>query len=427
MKKELVVLSGQEHLDAIKEAQSLDVTRQRLKFMNNKIGRYGLGKGNRDFSVTKMWVNEDKVYYACDSHKLFLSASGKLFTRSTNVQGFTFEPLNKKTLKLWHKTKLSHVDPEVVHELLKQEGAEWALETCNRGHETLRPFYLHKGIFQRILKGRITNAEDLVRAWLKLDTRWRELKVSHRAKTVLTLVRNGASLDELIDFLSMVSNVEATLDMLLQGKKMSQWNVKDENGKILRDEDGNWKREWHFDWFILADEIQWDMRKELTILGKKINSTWSVKRLMAEHTEMSRELLDLEVEDLEFKDHGYQSPCPVLPGMELIRDNVRLYMEGRTMNHCINSYLNGAQVREYFHFHCTFGDEPFSLAVEYRSYAKNWQIQQMYGKYNKSCTQAQRAIIDEWIQEEAVQQWLANEREHYVSNRTDDNVPDLLW
>lgn len=415
-------MSGQEHLDAVKEVQSLDVTRQRLKFMNNKIGPYNLGKGNRDFTVTKMWTNEDKVYYACDSYKLFLSASGKLFTRSSNVQGFTFEPLNKKTLKLWHKTKLAYIDNDVIHELLKQEGAEWALEQHNNGYDTLRPFFLHKGIFQRILKGRITNAEDLVRAWLKVDTRWRELKISHRAKSILTLMRRGISLSDMIEFLSIVSNVEATLDMLLNGKKMGQWNAKGSDGKVIRDEHGNWMREWHFDWFVLNDQTQYDIRKELVILGKKINSTWSAKRLMSEHTEMSRLVLDMEVEDMVLEDHGYETPCPVLPGMELIDNNVRLYKEGRTMEHCIYSYLNGAQSREYFHFHCIFGDKPFSLSVEWSRYAKEWKIQQMYGKYNSSCTPAQRSIVEKWLWEDAVQLWLRHERALVRSNEDLDEM-----
>lgn len=412
MKKELV-LFGQECLDAVKEAQSLDVTRQRLKFMTNKIGNgtVNLGKGNRTFNYSKMWINDDKVYYASDVYTVFMSASGKIFTRSHNVQGFTYEPLNKHALKLWGNTKLSAIDSEVISELLMNTGAEWALE-CNNdyGYHMLKRLYTHKGLFQRILKGRITNAEDLVRAWLKVDTRWRELKISHRAKSVLTLMRRNISMDELIDFLSIVSNVEATLDGLLNGKKMGQWNAKDSDGKVLRDENGNWKREWDFDWFVINDQTQYDIRKELVILDKKINSTWSANRLMAEHTEMSRQVLDMEVEDMKFEDHGYQTPCPVLPGMELIQDNIRLYSEGRTMNHCIYSYLDRAQRRDVVHFHCTFGEAPFSLAVEYSNYHKKWVLQQMFGRFNSNCTDDQRAIVGHWLYEDAVQQWLDNER-----------------
>lgn len=425
MNKELV-LCGQESLDAVKEAQSLDVTRQRLKFMTNKIGNgtVNLGKGNRTFNYSKMWVKEDKVYYASDVYTIFMSASGKIFTRSHNVQGFTFEPLNKHTLKLWGNTKLSSIDSEVINQLLMNEGAEWALE-CNNasyGYPMLKRLYTHKGLFQRILKGRITNAEDLVRAWLKVDTRWRELKISHRAKSVLTLMRRNINMDELIDFLSIVSNVEATLDGLLNGKKMGQWNAKGPDGKVIKDENGNWKREWDFAWFVINDQTQYDIRKELVILDKKINSTWSANRLMSEHTEMSRLVLDMEVEDMVLEDHGYQTPCPVLPGMELIDNNIRLYTEGRTMEHCIFGYLNGAQSREYFHFHCTFGDKPFSLSVEWSRYAKQWKIQQMHGKYNSSCTPAQHSIVEKWLWEDAVQLWLRNERALVRSNEDLDEM-----
>lgn len=411
MKKELV-MSGQEHLDAIKEVQSLDVTKQRLKFMTNKIGPCNLGKGNREFTFTKMWINEDKVYYASDAYKLFMSASGKLFTRSSNIQGFTYEPLNKHTLKLWGKTKLSYIHSEAINEILINSGNEWVLE------EGLRYFWKHKGILQRILKGRITNAEDLVRAFLKVDTRWRELKISHRAKSVLTLMRrnlnqrhSNTGMTDIIDFLSIVSNVEATLDMMLNGKVLGATPVRGSNGKYVLDGDHNHIYQADFQWFTLNDNTQHDIRKELVILDKKINSTWSANRLKDEHTEMSRQVLDMEVEDMALEDHGYDKPCPVLPGMELIDNNIRLYQEGRTMEHCIFSYLNNAKERKNFHFHCTFGNKPFSLSVQWSRNSQLWTIQQMHTKYNGNCNESQRFIVNTWLEEEAVQAWLTREHE----------------
>jgi hypothetical protein len=418
MKKELV-LFGQEHLDAIKQVQSLDVTRQRLKYMTNKVGICGLGMSNRTFTYSRVWWKGNVCYYACDTYTLYLSASGKLFTRSKNFQGFTYEPDNKHNLKLWGKTKMNTIDDDVIKELLLGAGAEWALEGVDEfRYPMLRNIYMHKGLFQRILKGRITNAEDLVRAWLKIDTRWRELKISHRAKTVLTLIRRGVNVTELTDFLCIVSNVEATLDMLLQGKKMGNWNVKDADGKIVKEDDGSWKRESHFHWFAIDEDTQRDIRKELTILDKKINSTWSATRIMAEHTEMSMQVLDLEIEDMGFHEHGYQTPCPVLPGMELISDNVRLYTEGRTMGHCINSYLRSAQERQCFHFHCTFGNKPFSLSIEWAYWDKKWRVQQMFGKYNSSCSNEQYAIVELWLREDAVSSWLTHERDIVVKDNS---------
>ena len=425
MKKELVYLSGQEVLDAIKSVQSESVTKQRLKFLNSKIGDYHLGASNRTFSVSKMWWNDGTFYYACDTYTLFLSASGKLFTTSRNYQGLTYEPENKHNLKLWGSTKLSNINHSVIDTMLVNAGAEWALETDKHDYKMLYRLYTHKGLFQRILKGRITNAEDLVRAYLKLDTRWRELKISHRAKTILTLMRRGIDKGELIDFLSIVSNVEATLDILLQGKKLGQWTAVNDENKYIRDVDGSYVREWHFDWYALDGQTQHDIRKELVILDKKINSTWSAKRLMTEHTEMSRQILDLEVEDMVLEDHGYKTPCPVLPGMELISDNIRLYTEGRKMEHCIFSYLRGAQTRTYFHFHCIFGGEPFSLSVEKDRWGKKtWIVQQMHGKYNSTCAPIQQVIVHAWLNEDAVQQWFSNER---AIAKPDDSNDSVDW
>jgi len=402
MKKELVYLYGQEELDAIKYLQTQDVLTQRIAFMNNRVGRANLGMSSRKFSVQKTWWNEGTYYYAFDMYTLFMSASGKLFTRSVNQAGMSYTPDDKHAVKLWGKTKLSDLPNELVYSMLKSVGAEWTLEKRDNdspySYPIMHRMIMNKGLFQRILKGRITNGEDLVRAWLKVDTRWRELKISHRAKTVLTLLRRDIDMHELIDFLSIVNNVEATLDMLLQGKKLRQYLATSRN------------RVADFEWFYLDENIKRDMRKELIILDRKINSTWSHKRLSAMHTEMSRELLDLEVQTMERKEYGYTTPCPVAPGMELIQDNIRLYSEGRTMNHCIYSYLDRAERRDVVHFHCIFGEEPFSLAVEYSGYRNKWVVQQMFGKHNKSCSREQQAIVDHWLYEDAVQQWLDNER-----------------
>lgn len=414
MKKELVYLYGQEELDAIKYLQTQDVLAQRIAFMNNRVGRANLGMSSRKFSVQKTWWNEGTYYYAFDMYTLFMSASGKLFTRNVNQAGMSYIPEDKHTVKLWGKTKLSDLPTEIVYAMLKSVGAEWTLEkqpdASQYAYPMLHRMIMNKGLFQRILKGRITNGEDLVRAWLKVDTRWRELKISHRAKTVLTLIRRDElDMNELIDFLSIVNNVEATLDMLLQGKKLRQ-HVNLSRNRVA-----------DFEWFYLNENIRRDMCKELIILDRKINSTWSAKRLSAMHTEMSRELLDLEVATMERIDHGYATPCPVLPGMELIDNNIRLYAEGREMSHCIYSYLDRAQRRDVVHFHCTFGETPFSLAVEYSNYHNTWVLQQMFGKFNSNCTEDQRAIVGHWLYEEPVQQWLTNERDLVRSN---GNVED---
>jgi hypothetical protein len=99
-----------------------------------------------------------------------------------------------------------------------------------------------------------------------------------------------------------------------------------------------------------------------------------------------------------------------MPGMELIADNKRLWNEGSMMNHCIYNYLDSAKNRDLFHFHCNFGDKPFSLAIMQKYDGSRYIIQQMHIVHNGRCSDAQRIIVEQWLQEDAVQEWFKHEK-----------------
>jgi len=96
--------------------------------------------------------------------------------------------------------------------------------------------------------------------------------------------------------------------------------------------------------------------------------------------------------------------------MELIADNKRLWKEGSMMDHCIYSYLDQAKNRDLFHFHCTFGEKPFSLAVMRKYDGSRYIVQQMFGARNSQCTDAQREIIEQWLHHNDVQDWFKREK-----------------
>jgi hypothetical protein len=380
--KGLVYTYGLETIEMIKAEQALPVEVQRLKYFTNKVtpNQYGSGS-HRHFMTEKAWWNEDnKFHYTRDKYTIYLSTTGKLFTRSTTQHGLTYNPAETvgKCLTLWRGTAMTNVSSEAIIALLKSHQCEWALEFKSLFTKTL---------LARVLKGRITNGEDFMRAYLKTSNLWKSMQISHRAPSMLKLMRANPTngIMEYHDMLSHVNNVEATIDMLLGGKNL-----------------------YEFSWYQTPHTE--GIRRELNILGRKINSTWSLNRLNDEHTQMSRELRALELESMESIDYAYSSPAPLLPGMELIDNNKRLFEEGSVMNHCVYGYLQNAVNRKVFHFHCTFGDMPFTLAVQ-STYSKDeFVVQQMFGNRNKACSDTQRNIVKQWLQEPSVQQWFKHEK-----------------
>jgi hypothetical protein len=295
---------------------------------------------------------------------------------------------------------MTNISSQAIVELLKSEQVEWALEFKSLFTKTL---------LARVLKKRITNGEDFMRAYLKTSNVWKSMKISHRAPSMLKLMKmadcavpSGNGIMDYHDLLSHVNNVEATIDMLVGNKSL-----------------------YDFSWYQTPHTE--GIRRELNILGRKINSTWSVNRLNDEHTRMSRDLRALELDTLESIDYTYSEPAPLLPGMELISDNKRLFEEGSIMNHCVYSYLSNAVDRSVFHFHCIFGNEPFTLAVQRTYSSDKFVVQQMFGNRNKACTEAQKLIIKTWLDDASVQQWFTSEVKIAKLKKKEQALPELLF
>jgi len=415
--KDLVYYNGQETLASVKLIQTREPKMQRFMYLRNKVHGW-LGVSSRAFGVSKAFTSDNGIrYYVSDTYLLHMSSNGKMFTTNSNHKGMSFDPITKD-IKLWHNTKLKDIPWNFIEDILIAEDCEWVRDTVKSfgkgeiedyGFESLRMMLSRKDLLKRVMKHKITNFEDLTRAFMKVDTRWRDLKLSHRASSIATLIKKNNHIVSIVDFLSIVLNAEATIDMMLQGKTLGN-----------RYEDGSYVSDFPF--FALQGTLMFDIKIELQILNKKINSMWSMNRLMQEHTANTRELMDLEISTLEDKDYEYATECPLAPGMELIHNSIRLYKEGREMEHCVYSYLSSATSRNVFHFHCTIGEKPFTLAVHKSAYGIDaYKVQQMFGKYNRETTPAQNRIINAWLEESVVQAWFDEEvrahRDSYDNSR----------
>lgn len=387
--RDLVIHHGAQTIEKLNKAKQMPENMQRLMFFKNKI--------DREFTVSKSYWKDDSFVYVVDKYKVMLSSKGKLFTTSNYVYGLTYKPENKHELILWRNTKLNDVSTEILDIMLKHAGAEWACS--NTYYLMLR----NVGLFKRVLKGRITNGTDLMRAYLRVSPLFRDLKLSHRANTFMTLyTKSNIQMHDLAYFLRIVKNPESCLDKLLNGAELGSKSV-------YNDDIMEWENQADFGFYQLDGYIQHDIAHELLILDKKIHHTWSKSRLMEEHTKMSRQVMELELELMKPIDYSYSEPCPVAPGMELITHNRRLFREGTIMDHCIYSYLNRAVKRELFHFHCDIGEFPFSLAIESKRDMDGkhvaYGVQQMNGLRNKPTTATQRRLIGLWLEEPNVQMW----------------------
>ncbi len=84
-----------------------------------------------------------------------------------------------------------------------------------------------------------------------------------------------------------------------------------------------------------------DTTKMASTLGKKVNCSWGLKRLLEEHDNFSKEITNtiLEFEELrELNVREVYKDFAVFSGFELLLTNHDLIAEGKVMSHCVGTY-----------------------------------------------------------------------------------------
>jgi hypothetical protein len=397
MKRLVYQSESSQFINAVKEVQLLDGEMQRFLYFSKRVFSK-TPSGTNSFVLSKVyWNDDDELVYVKATYRVMLSSGNKVFLTNKFDEGLKF---NLKTgTKFWQGLKWKMLDPKIQDILLQELGCEWATESKQTqwGYKD----YLYKQLIttnslaNRVLRKRITNPLDLMKAFLSNDPMWRGLKLRTNAPLILKLVKGQNRMQAAYECLKVEENPLRLLQHFAS------------QGKIACE--------------LLSFVHQGDLIWELVRLDKKINCNWSAKRLAELHTQCSRDLRELELKFMDSIQYPYSQPCPMLPDMEIIDNNMRLWEEGSIMNHCIYGYLDNAMQRKVFHFHCKFGDGDFSLAVQtYRKwvdeeseYVVDFGIQQMYKAYNTSCSIEQRNAIVEWLAKDEVQGWFANEVKVY--------------
>jgi hypothetical protein len=398
MKRLVYESQGSQYFQAVKDVQQLDGDMQRFLYFSKRV--LSKHSGSNTFTYSKVYWNDDnELVYVSATYKVMLSKTNKVFLTNTLNAGFKFRP--DKGIEFWKGMKFCALDSATKEAIYRELGCEWVLDGVPSKYSGHMNYYYgyflrSNAIINRVLRKRITNPLDLVRAFLSNDGKWRDLKLRSNAALVLKLAKQDkVELEYIFECLQVEENPSRLL----------QWFATKESHKC------------EFQTYYHHGDLRW----ELVRLGKKINCNWSHKRLDELHTRCSRDIREMELKYMDTIKYPYSQPCPMIPNMELIDTNLRLWEEGSIMSHCIYSYLQSAIERRVFHFHGTFGGEDFSLAVqEYRKwvdeeveYVSKFEVQQMHQAYNKSCTPEQRIAINDWLSRTEVQQWFANEVKVY--------------
>ena len=289
----------------------------------------------------------DTMYYSYQTLSVKRNGSA-YYVKQSNKAGFTFE--NRK-LKIWWGKNIKELPYLPV--LLKELGMEW----CIHEYHTI----LTKGILEKMLRGDITNPVDMCKAYLKAV---RIKNVS--PKLFSDLIKSGR-----IGRYDIFTSIEV---------------AKDPNHYIEKMLDDN----------KIFTYIESDLTKQALILGRKIDFKWSDKRMRAEHEAWTKEIMDMEGENIDDTPLPLRE-FPLLDGMTLLNSQKKVWLEGKIMHHCVyTNYWQSIKNNSYLAYHIEMGDEVATLGVN--SYGGNITFNQLYSTYNSKVSENLHNKVNTWIE-----------------------------
>lgn len=303
-----------------------------------------------NFSETVVDEVDGKLIYRQATYKALFNK--RLFLKPLKCNGFTFE---KGKLKLWNGFSMAL---HLSETFLKLRGFEWLAK------EGFYPNWLTKGLLEKVLRGKVTNPTEACK-YLIGAYRWPK---TTSPELLRRFIKNKDSKPVLLTRALVAKDLNAVLS--------------------LKDE----------------PEFIGDLVKQALVLDKKVDFTWSDKRVRAEHDGWTKAIMALELEL--FEDEPLSYGTLELPGgVQLLSTKKEVFCEGTAMSHCIyTNYWDVIQRGSYIAMHV---DTPLGGATvglhqnyfndsldEIGNKIPSWTIDQKFGKGNRVLSDAENTLMD---------------------------------
>ena len=300
----------------------------------------------KEFETVSLFQRNDDIYFSCTN-----------FTIGKNKNSYYLRPLNKSGLS-YKSNKLSiwfgksvenipHIDK--LYEMMN-----WNfIENCCKG-------YITKSILEKLFKGKITNSREILSNYAK------SVRLKASTEWLYRAVKLGLSKSDLYRYGIIAESVDHFLEYYVNKPKGINVHYR-------------------------------DLINQFTILDKKINFRWSDKRIMQEHTDATKILMEYEIGVL--SEDKIEYPDLKIPlGFELLDNQKRAYIEGKTMKHCVyTNYWNRIEKLDYLALHVKLNEEDATLGLSIDNEGK-LKFNQLYSYQNSKVSGDMREACNNWIQ-----------------------------
>ena len=292
---------------------------------------------NHHVNSVSVLLKDDKLHYSDIVYKISC-VNNKYFLKVHVKHGFTYE---KGKLKAWFGSNIKKMNfVPFIEEYLK---LNW-IDKHDYGIITAT-------LLGKIIAGKITNKRDLYEAWFK----------ANRIKCTVGEYMNARRkiMDEYdlnnnryYPFLFMRGGGQFTYMMYRLNQTMTSLDHFFKNISNI----------------IKYYSIFFDCIDQAILLEQKINPLWSEKRIDEEHTRMTRELMEHQLNTVENKPVMYKPAVDKIlnlmnaKGVEFLDNQRRVFLEGKVMDHCIyTNYWNRIENGNMYAFNFRYGDESGTL------------------------------------------------------------------
>lgn len=377
---DIQILANEDGFNRMNEVLSYSAEKQR---------RLWFGRSLYAHNYVAKRETDTHIYWA-EVNRTPMFENNKLFYKYKNSSGISFDK-EKQTMKVWFGKKFNDLSLTIINDLYAHFKIDW-LSAVN---DTSR-YVINQSLMQRIIRGKITNPRDLAKAYLKNSSFRTRKDISPELfyKALMAPRDNRAPGGQIqyykIPLLYSTSPNELLKLMIQQPYSMST--------------------------------DKYDTYEQAAKLNKLVNPLWSETKFKEVHKQWTRELMELEIKDMEAIDYNYPEGLPLMDGLSMIPNNYKLFEEGTVMDHCLyTNYQTRIRDKEYFALHYEYEGQKATIGITLNSaYVYDTEcavIQQIRGVRNQDVPKEHTDRIHEWIKLPEVEEWFINMRKAHAHEK----------
>jgi hypothetical protein len=345
------VITGQLTLEKMEEYKAMPVEMQRYLFYKGEI--YA-------FSTTSRKETDTHIYW-CNSNRQPRFENNRLFYLNSNKAGVSFDK-EKKTIKIWFGNSIQLLEGTILPDIINFFKLDW-FSAMSYSLRTL----LNKTMLQNMIKGKITNPRDYVKAYLKTSP-YKNLDLSPELFYKTFMENEFNSPKGFKKYILYTTNPNEGLEHVAKQRTTMY------NGELE------------------------DLFSQAEMLDRKVNLKWSETRMKEVHAEWTRELMGMAIKSIQPVDYNYPE-IETPEGISLIKSNIELFEEGTTMKHCVyTNYERSVRNKTYYVFRYDREGVRATVGVKMHEYYP--VIDQMYGPRNTQIDQEHKNYVQQWLKSE---------------------------